>query len=262
MEINTIISSKNRACQLELLLRSLTMPACVLYTCDPEFEAGYTKVSKMYPETKFVRETHFKTDLLNLIAAGQDYVMFAVDDDVQIRPFSEDALEFTEFTNNPEIICLSLRLSPDYRWHGQPELVDNKWQWQQYARGSSHYHEYLRIWGYPMAVGANILRRADVLETLALAGEIKNPSYLEGALNLKTPNRPWVKCLNKAVFINNEANQVQKDFFSRTVGISTQELETRFMQGERLSLTDIIQKASRVRDYFIKTPYLWEYATN
>src|SRR3990170_6252117 len=124
LEINTIIFSKNRACQLELLLHSLNIPATVLYTHSPEFKAGYSQVKKMYTAVKFVRETDFRKQLIDLVTRGGKYVLFLVDDDVMIRPFAKNCREFKEFKRNSKILCLSLRLSPDHCWRGFPKLTD------------------------------------------------------------------------------------------------------------------------------------------
>ena len=67
MTLGTLIFSKNRACQLELLLRSLNMPVSVLYTFDPEFAAGYLKLIKMYPQVNFIKQTNFKSQLIKFV---------------------------------------------------------------------------------------------------------------------------------------------------------------------------------------------------
>ncbi len=254
-EVNTIIFSKNRACQLELLLRSLSMPAVVLYRYDDEFKAGYDKLIKMYPSVRFVLELDFKKQLLEIINEGGEYIMFLVDDDIMIEPFHENCSEFSEFKINSDILCLSLRMSPDYLYKGLPILKDNKWEWRTYRRGGQEYNYYLRNWGYPMSVGSHIFRREDILPVIISTKEIKTPNYLEGALNANIPNRPLMMCFGKAKIINNLANQVQADFPCGTSGVSVKELEERFLKGEKLSLEDIKEKASRAKNCFLKTDY-------
>src|SRR3989344_3226748 len=261
ISINTIIFSKNRACQLELLLRSLNIPGVVLYTYDPEFKSGYAKVKKMYPAVKFVRETNFRKQLIELVRRCSKYGLFLVDDDIMIRPFDITCREFEEFKRNPEIICLSLRLSPDHRWRGLPELQDNKYEWQHYSRGSQTFNYRLRGWGAPMTVAAHMFRKEDILPMIEAAKKIKTPNYLEQVLNINIPDRPLVQCFAKAKFVNNEINQVQTDFPSHTPGPSARQLNKRFLKGERLSLADIIGKAAYARDYFMKTDYNWEKET-
>jgi len=262
-EINTIIFSKNRACQLELLLRSLSMPATVLYACDPEFKAGYDKLIEMYPSVKFIHETNFKDQLLKIIKEGEKYVMFLVDDDIMIDPFYENCPEFAEFKRNPEIICLSLRMSPVYCYKGLPIFKDNKWEWRIYSPGGRFHSHHLRNWGYPMSVGSHIFRKEDILPVIISAKKITTPNYLEGALSANiVPNRSLMICFDKPKVINNMANQVQSDFPCGNFGISVKELEEKFLKGERLSLEDIKAKASEARDCFLKTDYKWETNNN
>ena len=256
--INTIVFSKNRACQLELLLRSLNMPSTVLYTYDPEFKAGYDIVKKIHPTIKFVHETDFRKQLIDLVKRGNKYVLFLVDDDVMIRPFDENCHEFKEFKRNPDIICLSLRLSPDYRYRGLPQLKDNKYEWKPYSRGGRMFSYRLRGWGAPMTVAAHLFRKEDILPMIVRAKEIKSPNFLEQALNVNIPDRPLIQCFNKAKIVNNEINQVQTDFPSHTPGPSAGELEKKFIKGERLSLDDFKEKTKLAVDYFIKTEYKYE----
>jgi len=256
-EINTIIFSKNRACQLELLLRNLNVPTAVLYTYDPEFKAGYDKLIGMYPSIKFIREIDFKKQLLEIIGEGGEYIMFLVDDDIMIEPFYENCPEFIEFKKNHDILCLSLRMAPSYCYKGLPILKDNKWEWKPYSRGGQEYNYRLRNWGYPMSVGSHIFRKEDILPTI-LAKEITTPNYLEGVLNANTPNWPLMMCFNKAKIINDIVNEVQADFPRKTSGTSIKELEERFLKGERLSLEDIKEKAAKAKDCYLKTDYKWE----
>ena len=243
MNLTSLIFSKNRACQLELLLRSLTIPASVLYTYDPAFEAGYKKLLNMYPKVKFIKQTNFKSQLIKVIK-GSKYILFLPDDDVMIEPFSEDSPEFREFRKDKEVATLSLGLSAG--------VAGKKWKWKQYR---DNYR--LRMWGYPVSVDSCIFRKEDILPTIQ-SHDISNLNYLETYLNLNMPDRPFMMCFDAPRIINNSVNQVQKDFPSRTSGPSPEELEKRFLNGERLSLEDIKQKANNISHYRIKVPYAYE----
>ena len=244
MHLKTLIFSKNRACQLELLLRSLSIPASVLYTYDPEFKAGYKKLINMYPGVDFIRETEFKLQLIKLIRKT-DYILFLTDDDVMIAPVSVDSPEFREFVKSPDVVTLSLGLSS--------QVTGKKWRWKDY-RGNYR----LRMWGYPMSVDSCIFRKEDIIGTISKSADISNPNYLETALNLNIPARPYMMCFSTPKIINNSVNQVQDDFPAHTLGLSTHELEERFLKGERLSLEDIKEKAKGARYYRIKEVYKYE----
>lgn len=243
-EISTIIFSKNRACQLELLLRNFNMPAVVIYTYDPDFRLGYEKLIPMYPYFKFIHQTNLKEQVIENLG---DYTMFDVDDDVMIEHFNEDCPEFAEFKKNPDIICLSLRLAPYYTRGRPPISEDNTWGW----RGQRH------SWGYPMALTTTIFRKEDILQTIMdSAPEI--PNDIEKALRRNPPNRPLMMCFDKAKTITNEANIVQNKYPTPNFGVSLQMLEERFLKGERLSLEYIKEAAKSASDCFIRVDYEWE----
>jgi hypothetical protein len=119
-EITTIIFSKNRACQLELLLRTLNLQSKVIYTYDEEFKSGYDKLILMYPNVEFILQTNFKQQVIENLGK---YTLFLVDDDIMIESFDENCREFQEFKNDQNIICLSLRLTPYYK--GAPQMINN-----------------------------------------------------------------------------------------------------------------------------------------
>lgn len=245
-EISTIIFSKNRACQLELLLRSLNIPAQILYTCDPVFESGYDKLIKMYPTIDFVRETDFRSQLIEFLEKNsEEYVLFLVDDDVMIEPWAGNCPEFQEFKRNLEIISLSLRLAPDYQ--GAPVIKNNTWNWQ----GLKH------DWGYPMSVSAHIFRKSDILPIL-VARIFSMPNDLEIVLRTYPPAKPLMICLNKPNFINVPVNLVQNKYRNRNMGIPAEEINKKFLAGYRISLEDIIKKAKSSKSCFLRTNYEYE----
>jgi len=246
-EITTLIFSKNRACQLELLLRNLTVPATVQYTCDPEFKAGYEKLTGMYPNISFVKETEFKKTLLNLLKSGGEYVMFLVDDDVALAPFSEDCPEFAEFKKNPDILCLSLRAAPYYK--GAPVMTNNTWNWKS-AKWS---------FGYPMSASSHIFRKADIFPVLADKDAVVDiPNDIEVELAKKLPARPLMMCFDKPKFISNLANQVQSKYAFKNLHMPVEALEERFLKGERLSLEHMRRCAERSKRVLMEVPYEWE----
>lgn len=245
MDLTTIVFSKNRACQLELLLRSLgDLPASVLYTYDSGFEAGYKKVINMYPSINFIKQYDFKSQLINFVKNSK-YVYFPTDDIVFIDYFSENSKEFREFIKSSDIISLSLGLSPN--------IAGKKWRWQDFKGNYK-----LRMWGYPVSIDSCILRAEDVLPAIIDYGDMPTPNYFEMALLAKTPTRPYMMCFDHPKIINNSVNQVQKDFPAHTVGISPEILENNFLKGKRLSLTDIKEKARGAVGYRIKETFIYE----
>ena len=242
--------SKNRACQLELLLRSLNIEVTVIYTCDKGFDLGYEQVIDLYPNVNFVREFNFKDQILAAIGKTP-HVMFLVDDDVMLEGFREECAEFALFKSNLSILCLNLRMTPRYRCGDKPILVDNHWAWEQYKHGKT------RNWGYPMSTSSHIFRSTDIMPML-VSRNFDTPHTLEKVLRSKAINRPLMLCFENPKFINNSANQVQTAYPFPSLGIPVKELELGFTSGRRLSLSAIRLAASQATDCFMFTPYEWE----
>lgn len=244
-EVTTVIFSKNRACQLDLLLRSLDLPATVLYKYDNnDFKLGYDKLVEIHPKVKFILESDFKKQLIELVG---EYTMFLVDDDIMIAPFTENCPEFEEFKKNPEIICLSLRIAPYHR--GAPKfLKNNVWDW----RGLKH------SWGYPMSASSHIFRKEDILPIMT-AKPFDIPNDLEVVFRRHPPNRPLMICFDEPKIINNLANQVQTKYSFKNMGISTENLNKKFLSGLRISLEDMKEKAKHCKSCFLMTNYEYVY---
>ena len=94
--LNIIVFSKNRACQLELLLRSLKIflknwqsySVYIIYSySNSEYEQGYEIVKKQFPLFNYLPESKeqlggklFKNIVLECLRNNQPYTMFLVDD--------------------------------------------------------------------------------------------------------------------------------------------------------------------------------------
>ena len=84
-----LIFSKNRAQQLNLLLKSLYKNApqfpdiSVIHTWSSEqFKLGYDKLIKIYPDVKFVVENGFRNTTLQVIEKSTELICPMVDDDI------------------------------------------------------------------------------------------------------------------------------------------------------------------------------------
>ena len=250
-QIRTIIFSKNRAMQLEALLRSLSLEnVFVLYKCDDGFRPGYDKLIKMFPDVCFIGEISFKGQVLDLMLG--EHILFLVDDDIMIRSFSEDCNEFEEFKGNEEIITLSLRMATKYDYAflrdkevPLPDFNGGKWEWR------NHSHD----WGYPMAT-AHIFRSKDILPILNKV-EFSCPHTMEHALRRNAPDKKYALCFEEAKFINNLANQVQSKYKCKNAKIPVESLEALFVKGERIDIDKLIEKAKESRSAFMMEEYTW-----
>lgn len=229
--MNVIIFSKDRACQLDLLLRSMPegLHPIIIYTAStPQFSDGYDKVNGI-----LIYENDFKSDLLRTIDISDPHIMFLTDDDVFINPFPEQSPQMTEFIKSSHIACLSLRLNPDLRYcytlnraMRKPNIKKlNTWEWM---RADADF-------GYPMSLDGHIFRTSDILPLLQTL-DYYNPNTLEGQLARHPINRPKMMCFDKSIIVNNPVNRVQSTVANRHGNITAEYLNEQWLAGRRIKL--------------------------
>ena len=116
--INSIVFSKDRAAQLDLLLKSIGKNAKdifqlkVIYaSSEISFEKGYEKLIDKYPEVKWMKESsNFKEDVLSAIDNTEsEYTCFFTDDDIVYRKINEEDLT-SKLKEDKDAFCFSTRL--------------------------------------------------------------------------------------------------------------------------------------------------------
>jgi hypothetical protein len=243
--LSTVVFSKNRAAQLDLLLQDLTLPATILYTYDPEFEAGYNKLIPIYPNFTFIKEDDFKKQTIELLK--DEYILFLVDDDFQTEQFDIGCKEFEQFKNNPrKIISFSLRLCPAFA-NNIPFKEYNLWEWKKY------WHSF----GYPMSVSSTIFRKNDILPIM-VEHDFNNPNELEITLRKYRQYKPYMGCCDTVKFANVLANQVQTQYKFKNMKTPLKELEEKFLSEQRISLKKMREKAKKADYCFLMENYEYE----
>lgn len=210
--LQAIVFSKDRACQLEFLLRTLyakvvgALDVKVIYlSTNPATEKGYQKVQGKYPQVKFIKQGHFKQDVLTSLNRDISFSTFFVDDIAFIRPWNLQDGKIKSLITDATLACLSLRMDLRYnfsyplsRKQAIPKMDNCCWEWQK-ADGD---------WGYPMSLDGHIFRTPEIV-SLIESVEFANPNKLEEALAHKPLKRPRVICYPQAKIINNPINKVQ-----------------------------------------------------
>jgi hypothetical protein len=216
----TIIFSKNRAAQLDILLRGMrehcsgVVPDVhILYrTTSPAFECGYAKLreKRILPEIQWHRERMFKADLISILEGFPEKgpVMLLVDDVVFHRPCALDQL-LQAFTKRH--LFISLRCSRTYGTHvprfiALTPFLEWRWTFRKPRR---------TVWNYPFSVDGNIFH-AGIVKALAKKLDFKAPNSLEGALHAaKRSLMLWGKSRAlgplQPVLYNNPLNKVQAE---------------------------------------------------
>ncbi len=169
--MDCLIWSKNRACQLDLLLRSIQINFPILknihilyISSNSLFRNGYKKLINKFPYVVFHKEKSFKQDNINIFNNfSSNYSLNFVDDDVLINPISKKDINglLTRFKSNPKIHTVSLRLDmsmvynhPQDRFYPLPKFIETEsfllWNWLK----MESYNE----WGYPCSISSYVYR--------------------------------------------------------------------------------------------------------
>lgn len=244
--LRTVIFSKDRPAQLDLLLRSIQRfvsipgwrPKVLLRATEDCYAAGYETVRADHPEAFYVEETILRYDVQALtLGTSAKYLQFLMDDDVFVRPFSLDDPEFAQYVSDPEIVGLVLRMSRsmDYCYTQNivvtpPEFAeDGTWDW----RGR------FDDWGYPYSVDGSIWTMARVEQVLK-RGNYESLNALEPAL-LQAMRSPRALCYDKTRLVGIPHNSVQDAFKqNRHEGGDNASLNERFLAGERIAIEPFV----------------------
>lgn len=248
--MKSIIFSYNRACQLDLLIRSHKRfwgeDISVIYRYSNYFyKQGYEKLKLKHPEVKMVEQTNFKQNTLD--AMDGEYTVFFCDDEVMIRPLHQRSREFQTFLLDPRIVCMSLRLDKRYTDYVNAKNVMtppkfgkyNTWDW----RGED------LDWGYPNALSGHIFRTS-VIKPIIERLEFNTPSSLEPQIDFDN-STPLMICFDRARNIGCPMNKVQTESPDPISGdISVEWLNKEFLSGNEIDLDSVIKEAKESKSCF------------
>lgn len=244
--LNVIIFSKDRACQLDLLLTSMRKMfqeymrynVVVLYTTSNNtYELGYKILVKTHKHINFVCESSFKQDLLSHLNLDTNYTVFFVDDIVWKEPFTVKCDELNLLKEDPDILCLSLRLDPSLTYCYALDIdinaprFDEKMRWNWRGEDGD--------FGYPMSLDGHIFRTLDIYPLLSDLS-FHNPNSLEGRLSEYPIKRSKMICMKKSPIFNTPINKVQTHNTNRHGNISAEHLNKMFLSGYRIPLVPFI----------------------
>jgi hypothetical protein len=228
--INTIIWSKDRACQLDLTLTTYKkyfaewkdQQVNIIYTyTTPQYHQGYEIVKSKHPEFNWIKESNFRQDTINCFNTyRRPYTTFVVDDDVFVDYFSLKSDEFKIFESDPRIICVSPRMAPyiSYCYPADlespapqfiPQYEKRVWNWKlPHLRGD---------WCYPSSVACHHIFRSEDLEypinniPFKFANSFEGNCLLGHIDNVVGQQRPLMVCFETSKCICAENNKVQNE---------------------------------------------------
>lgn len=240
--MNVICFSRDRACQLELFLRSMKtffkefdlFEIKILYKySNQKFKSGYDKIIKKYKNVLFIKENNFKRDLLSMIKENK-YSIFFVDDIVWKEPFSLNCKEFENFKKDKSILTLSLRLHPNliYCYTANVNMIpllNNVWNWRGLPGD----------YGYPMSLDGHFFRTEEIIGLLK-GMPYSNPNQLEALLAMYPINKPKMICCEKSIIFNNPCNKVQTNNPNKHGDVTAEYLNQEFINGNIIDLNPFI----------------------
>jgi len=247
--LDLLVLSKDRACQLDGLLRSirayLTIPhrVHVLYTSSNlAFERGYDRVRRWHPGIHWVEEGGaFRPTYLALIesiAAGPSrYLMPVMDDMIFLRPFTAHAL-LELLDRDDKVLAVSLRLGENITYcyvrnipTTPPDFSNgHRWAWRTASSG---------YWNYPMSVDANVYRTGE-FSSCVRALPVDRAEVVEACLADRPIDRPDLVCEATPTVVNLAVNRVQDTFKNRHGEITAAALNGAFLSGFAMDLRPIV----------------------
>lgn len=246
-DINIVVFSKDRACQLELFIRSMKeffkeFDKCFItiqYTfSNPEYEKGYEILKKIHPDKNlnYFKEIYpFQTSLLSQFNPSRKVSIFFVDDNVFKEPFSFEDKEFKRWLNNPQILTLSLRLHPRLNYCYPARINQTS---PPMNEGVFNWVGKMGDFGYPMSLDGHFFRTENITPYLYNI-RYTGPNDLESQMAMRPIPIPNMMCYETSKIMNLPLNKVQ-DFNNNVHGHITAEfLNDRFLNGERMSLDNI-----------------------
>ena len=246
-----IIFSKNRALQLDLLLRSLynciddfsELDIKILYkTTSDRHKKSYETLQSEWKNIQYVEETNFKNDLLNAID-GYEYTFFIVDDNVFCNRFCLDEIIKLLGKNN-SVLGFSLRLGKNTEYCFSCNMPQSIPAMKEYNKDISTYFwpQSQFDFSYCLEVSSSIYRSKDILQVIQ-ERIFNNPNQLEDALYANLWQFVCFKfkmgCYNQSVAFSNPLNQSTETNKTNRTGnnedYSTEKLLELYEKGGRIS---------------------------
>lgn len=259
--LTSIIFSKNRACQLDLLLRSMkqNLPnfnqIFILYhATTPEFEVGYSLLKYKFNNCVFIQQAMFQQDtleLLNAISINSKYVCFFVDDNIIYRSSDIDYEFIDKVFSIPDLTCFSMRLgtntiiqdqySNQYAIFPENFLVGSingvnvlLWNWKSITDCGN--------FGYPFSVDGHIYKTEDLIPLLDY--EFDTPNAFEGRFDKTKFTTNIMACLENSILVNNPLNIVgsSNNNAGWWYGHTLEKLNEKYLDNHQISLNSIMKR--------------------
>ncbi len=225
--VSLIIISKDRAMQLDLLLRSsdkhcgdLFDETIVVYNASTtEFQKGYDKIQQLWPSVKMIPENDFEPAYRKAVEESLHPILCILSDDCLFyKNVSDYNDQIREVIKREDVFSFILGIGGNSRysgttgvWYKMPEFTKHRdiltWDWKTADKGEFQ---------CPIMLAANFYKREDYISCLEI--EFNCPSYLEYNMQQKWQKQRKAEmkdlcaCLEKQTLVHSLNNRVQDDF--------------------------------------------------
>lgn len=264
MSINIILPSKNRACQLQLLLYSIKKFApslfdklTILYTTTSELhEKSYDVIKQEvsqwanFPSIEWRRESSFYTDFVDMLKTNDsEYICGLTDDCVFYRHVELSPNELPCLFDN-ETFCFTFRMGLNttcqYYLTGQQQAPLEKyrqykgrfikWNWKERSD--------IENYGYPISLDGHIFRTKDIYDYTSKFNVACLREW-EGVLAGKAReyiNKPYMTSFKQSVLYCVASNCVQDPLLLAGVvyGYNPDSLANAYLDGVRIDLNPFL----------------------
>lgn len=288
MRALTLVFSKDRPLQLQATLASFALhcreatqtPITVLYRTSSEaFAQGYAQLLQEFQGRlmiDWVEERSFRRDLLACLrqppAASRwrriqdrlrlrswrprcDQLLFLVDDNIFVRPFSLRSI-VEALDQQPSAIGFSLRVGRNTTMCYSMSCAQPLPDFQTVAPGLRfRWVGQTGDFGYPLEVSSSVYRLSDLIGLLRTL-PYTNPNRLEQVLSSSSSlfalSKPDLLCFDQSVAFCAPINKVQAILDNRageSDSYSSEALLGRFLEGQRVdveALRDFVPRAAHV----------------
>ncbi len=226
--VSLIIISKDRAMQLDLLLRSanrfcgdLFSETIVVYNAStPEFQEGYDKLKQLWPQVHMIPESNFEPAYRKAVEESYFPILCILSDDCffykNVAVFNR---EIIPAILRKDVFSFILGIGGDSRYSGttghyykMPEFKKDgsilTWEWKTADKGEFQ---------CPFMLAANFYKREDYISCLNEI-QFNSPSYLEFNLQQTWQRRrkdeitDLCACLPIQTLVHSLNNRVQDEF--------------------------------------------------
>lgn len=246
LAVDTLIFSKDRPAQLDLLLQSIRdyFPVAntginVLYkSTHREYGIGYETIARKYRNVNMIAEQSFKNDTIVIINSfSEKHCMFFADDEIFINEPDMMAL-MSAFTD--DVACISLRLGksvnycqPARKSMELPQFSKDdkilKWNWTQ--------GDLFTDWHYPRSLIGTIHRTSTIQQLMSNpAVEFRNPNEMECAfapISADT-SRPNMVSMPHSCIVSIPANIISNLTNTPNMGIDPMQITQQYNAGWRI----------------------------